>query len=71
MNQSRTLETALAETERMLAEQNAELDAAFARLESLGSCPVPIDARELAELASFQPATAGCLTQSRVTAKRC
>lgn len=55
MNHSQNLEGALAEAERMLAEQDAELDAAFARLEHLGACPIHVDERQLDELANCQP----------------
>ena len=71
MNQSQTLEAALAEAERMLAEQDAEIDAAFARLENLGSSPIHVDARELAELASYQPVPTNCGSQALVGATRC
>jgi hypothetical protein len=71
MNQSQTLEAALAEAEQMLAEQNAELDAAFARLESLGSSSIHVDGQELAELATFQPAPTRPCSQTFAGATRC
>jgi hypothetical protein len=71
MNQSQDLEAALAEAERILAEQNAELDAVFARLENLGSFPIPIDMRELAEVANCQPAPARLGSPSWIIAPRC
>ena len=71
MNQSQTLEAALEEAERMLAEQNAELDAAFAKLESLGSSPIQIDGQELAEIATHQPTTARSCSHALVAATRC
>jgi len=49
-----TLEATLAEAERMLSDQNAELETAFARLESLGSSPIHVEERELTALASNQ-----------------
>ena len=71
MNQSQNLEEALAITERMLAEQNAELDAAFARLESHGCSPIQVDPRELAELASYQPAAMPSRSQTFIVGTRC
>jgi hypothetical protein len=71
MEQSRTLEAALAEAERMLTEQNAELDAAFAKLESIGSSPVQIDRGELAELANHRPMPTACRSQTLIGATRC
>ena len=71
MNQSQTLEAALEEAERMLAEQNAELDAAFARLEMLGSSPIHIDGQELAELATHQPTPTRPCSQTFAGATRC
>jgi len=71
MNQSQDLEAALAEAERILAEQNAELDAVFARLENLGSFPISIDMPELAELANCQPAPARLGSPSWIIAPRC
>jgi hypothetical protein len=71
MSQSQTLEAALAEAERMLAEQNAEIDLAFAKLESLGSSPLQVDGRQLAELASHQPALTPRRSQTVVGGTRC
>ena len=71
MTQSQTLEAAIAEAEQMLAEQNAELDAALAGLENRGSSPIHVDGRELAELASHQPAPAPCRARTVVAGTRC
>jgi hypothetical protein len=71
MNQSQTLEAALADAERMLAEQNAEIDAAFARLESLGASPIQVDGRELAELTSCEQAPTASHQQRLFAGTRC
>ncbi len=55
MKESQHLDQALAAVERMLAEQDAELEAAFERLESLGASPVEIDERSLLDLARREP----------------
>jgi len=71
MTHSQTPEAALAEAEQMLAEQNAALDAAFAIMQSLGSSPIQVDGRELAELASYQPSPTDCCSHTVLAGTRC
>jgi hypothetical protein len=71
MHPLQTLEEALADVERMLSEQNADLDAAFARLESLGSSPIHLDERELTVPASNPPTPAPWRSPVLAAATRC
>jgi hypothetical protein len=64
-------ESHLAEIDRILIEQNAELDAAFARLESLDSASIQVNERELAELADCRSDQVGRSWQSLPLAPRC
>jgi hypothetical protein len=54
MTQPEELELAIADAERCMAEQNAELEVAFAKLQSLGSSRLDVEEHELAALASCE-----------------